>query len=116
MMLLHSPRSAAFGEPELRLMHALCQQASRPLKRVLWYHQQEEARNRLEQMLTDLPTGLALFDRQGVLLQANPAWLHIWRLNGDTATQAVQRLDDLLALLAPRLPIQMHWLTFISRA
>jgi signal transduction histidine kinase len=80
VMILDSPRSAAFGEPELEFVSALCRRAALPLRRALVYQEIVETSTQLGQVFTSLPTGLALLDLNGRVLRTNPAWSLAWGL------------------------------------
>jgi len=103
VLVLDSPRSAAFGESEVAFVHALCDLAANPLHRALHYQQLLETSAQLGQVFTSMPTGLVLMDQQGRVLRHNPAWLTIWGLQPDAIGEAFQIPWDLVPLLLPRL-------------
>ncbi|NJN17007.1 MAG: GAF domain-containing protein [Oscillochloris sp.] len=108
VILLGSPRSAAFGEHELSFMRALCERAIHPLSRALQYQDALESSNHLGQVFTSLPTGLALLDTNGRVLRSNPAWFDMWGLSGRQRSPFHVSID-LVEQLLPRLqdPLQM---------
>ncbi|KAB8143431.1 GAF domain-containing protein [Chloroflexia bacterium SDU3-3] len=109
VMVLDSPRSAAFGEAELAFVRALAQAAQLPLQRAMGYQHALETSMQLGQVFGSIPSGLALIDGQGKLLRYNPAWLAIWGLDDgdidagfhlpwDLVTRLLARLTDPLKL------------------
>lgn len=80
VLVLDSPRSAAFGEGEMAFIRALCAAATHPLRRALRYQELLETSTQLSQVFSSMPTGLVLLDSQGRVLRHNPAWLSVWGL------------------------------------
>jgi signal transduction histidine kinase len=78
VLVLDSPRSAAFGDSEVAFANALCAAAPRALQRALRYQELLEASTQRGQVITSMPLGLALLDAQGRVLRHNPAWLNVW--------------------------------------
>jgi signal transduction histidine kinase len=103
VLVLDSPRSAAFGEEALSFVRALCERAARPLSRALHYHEALESSLHLGQAFANLPTGLALLDTNGKVLRTNPAWLKLWRLDGSAIRTPFHLPLDLIDSLLPRL-------------
>lgn len=103
VMVLDSPRSLAFGDSELSLIQAVCDTAALPLRRALWYQQTLETSTQLGQVFSSIPNGLALLDNQGCVLRHNPAWLGVWRLNGNKLNGSFHVPWDLVPHLLPRL-------------
>ncbi len=103
VLVLDSPRSAAFGERELAFAQALCDAAAAPLRRALWYQQALETSTQLGQVFSSIPSGLALMDSQGRVLRSNPAWAGLWSLP-DSALEGPFHIPwDLVGHLLPRL-------------
>lgn len=65
VLVLDSPRSAAFGLGELAFAQALCAHASQSLRRALRYQELLESSTQLSQVFSSMPIGLALLDSQG---------------------------------------------------
>jgi signal transduction histidine kinase len=104
VLVLDSPRSAAFGDDALAFVDALCARVARPLRRTLHYQQALETSTQLGQVFSSLPTGLALLDLNGRVLRANPAWPRVWGLNeGAERNGAFHVPLDLVEALLPRL-------------
>lgn len=103
VLLLDSPRSAAFGESELALLRSMAAAAVQPIRRALRYQAMLETSTQLSQVFTGMPTGLVLLDRQGFVLRYNPAWLSVWSLAQSTMTEHFQVPFDLVPLLLNRL-------------
>ncbi|NOK63752.1 MAG: PAS domain-containing protein [Chloroflexi bacterium AL-W] len=103
VMVLDSPRSLAFGDSELSLIQVVCDAATPPLRRALWYQQTLETSTQLGQVFSSIPDGLALLDNEGRVLRHNPAWLGVWGLNGDILNGAFHVPWDLVPHLLPRL-------------
>lgn len=114
VLILDSPRSAAFGEAELAFVNVLCERAAQPLYRTLSYQQALETSTQLSQVFTSLPTGLALLDTHGRILRTNPAWSATWGLpvHDDSAIFHVPL--DLVYALLPRLPEPMNLTEFCA--
>ncbi len=74
VLVLDSPRSAAFDEEALAFVRALCERVARPLRRILRHQQELENGMQLSQVFQSLPIGVALMDRSGRVLRANPDW------------------------------------------
>lgn len=103
VLLLDSPRSAAFGDGEVAFVNALCDLAVNPLRRALHYQQLLETSAHLGQVFASMPNGLVLMDQQGRVLRYNPAWLTIWGLPPDSMRDPFYIPLDLVPLLLPRL-------------
>ena len=103
VLVLSSPRSAAFGESEVAFAQAICALAPQPLRRALRYQELLETSTQLNQVVTSMPIGLALLDMQGRVLRHNPAWLHVWGIV-DSADDAPFHVPwDLVPLVLARL-------------
>ncbi len=109
VMVLDSPRSAAFGNHELTFVSALCERAAQPLRRAIAYQETVENSTQLGQVFTSLPTGLALLDVNGRVLRSNPAWSEVWGLHAQEQAQSFHVPRDLTDALMPRLvdPVQI---------
>jgi signal transduction histidine kinase/putative methionine-R-sulfoxide reductase with GAF domain len=104
VLVLDSPRNAAFGDEALAIVSALCERLARPLRRALRYQEALETSAQLGQVFSSLPTGLALLDLNGRVLQANPAWASVWGLSDDTPPAGTFHIPlDLVEALLPRL-------------
>ncbi len=115
VLVLDSPRPAAFGESELAFVTALCDRAAQPLRRALVYQESLENSTQLEQVFTGLPTGLALLDVNGYVLRANPSWGQIWGLPIQESRTPFHVPLDLIDALLPRLNEPMHITEFCAR-
>lgn len=114
VLILNSPRSAAFGETELAFVSTLCERAAQPLRRTLAYQDVIETSSQLNQVFASLPTGLAVLDISGRVLRTNPAWSITWGL-ADQAPQAPFYVPtDLLHLLQSRLTNTRHLSDFYA--
>jgi signal transduction histidine kinase/putative methionine-R-sulfoxide reductase with GAF domain len=103
VMVLDSPRSAAFGDGEVAFAQALCACAPQPLRRALRYQELLESSTQLSQVFTSMPTGLALLDSQGRVLRHNPAWLNVWGIGPVDLDNLFHMPWDLVPLLLARL-------------
>jgi signal transduction histidine kinase len=103
VLVLDSPRSAAFGEGELAFVRALCSAAAQPLRRALRYQELLETSTQLSQVFSSMPTGLVLLDSQGHVLRHNPAWLSVWGLGPLQLHDKFQVPWDLMPMVLPRL-------------
>ncbi|MCS6842147.1 MAG: ATP-binding protein [Roseiflexus sp.] len=103
VLILDSPRSAAFGDSEVAFVNALCDLAVNPLRRALHYQRAFETSAHLGQVFASMPNGLVLMDQQGRVLRHNPAWLTIWGLPPDSMSDPFYIPLDLVPLLLPRL-------------
>lgn len=103
VLVLDSPRSAAFGEGEVAFVQALCASAVQPLRRALRYQELLEASMQLNQVFSSMPNGLALLDRHGRVLRHNPAWLNIWGIQPAEREELFHIPWDLVPLLLARL-------------
>nr|MCU0494164.1 GAF domain-containing protein [Chloroflexaceae bacterium] len=115
VLVLHSPRSAAFGDAELKFVSTLCQLAALPLRRALLYQEALENSTQLGQVFATMPNGLALLDIHGAVLRANPAWSHIWGLNGQHSRGNFHVPLDLTDALLPRLNDPLKLAEFCDR-
>jgi signal transduction histidine kinase/putative methionine-R-sulfoxide reductase with GAF domain len=109
VLVLDSPRSAAFGEGEVSFAQALCEAATQPLLRLLRHQELLETSTQLGQVFGSMPSGLILLDKQGKVLRHNPAFVHIWGIDEraigehfhvpwDLVQHLIQRLADPLGL------------------
>jgi signal transduction histidine kinase len=115
VLVLDSPRSAAFGDEELAFVSMLCERAAQPLHRAITYQAWVETSTQLGQVFTSLPTGLALLDMNGRLLRANPAWALTWGLNEHNGPVPFHVPLDLMTELLPRLREPMQLTDFCAR-
>ncbi len=104
VIVLDSPRSAAFGEAELTFVNRLCEHAAYSLRRAIAYQEMVETSTQLGQVFSSLPTGLALLDNTGLVLRTNPAWLLTWGLNDQESQPPFHVPLDLTEALLSRLP------------
>lgn len=115
VLVLDSPRSAAFGDTELAFVNALCERAGLPLSHAIYYRDRVESGAQLGQVFSSLPTGLALFDTSGRVLRTNPAWASVWGIE-DTPTDRPAHIPlDLVDALLPRLPDPLTLVEFCNR-
>jgi signal transduction histidine kinase len=103
VMVLDSPRSAAFGDGELAFAQALCASSSQSLRRALRYQELLESSTQLSQVFTSMPIGLALLDGVGRVLRHNPAWLSVWGIGPIDLDNNFHMPWDLVPLLLARL-------------
>jgi signal transduction histidine kinase len=103
VLLLDSPRSAAFGDGEVAFAHALCECVMQPLRRALRYQELLEASTQLGQVFSSIPSGLALLDSQGRLLRHNAAWPNVWGLGPVELDDDFIMPWDLVPMLLARL-------------
>jgi signal transduction histidine kinase/GAF domain-containing protein len=103
VLVLDSPRSAAFGDGEVAFAQALCALAPQPLRRALRYQELLESSTQLSQVITSMPIGLALLDVHGRILRHNPAWPAVWGVGPVDGDMAFQLPWDLVPLLLARL-------------
>jgi len=103
VLVLSSPRTAAFGESEVTFVQALCGVAPQPLRRALRYQELLETSTQLNQVVTSMPIGLALLDVQGRVLRHNPAWRHLWGIEETRDDTPFHVPWDLVALVLARL-------------
>jgi signal transduction histidine kinase/putative methionine-R-sulfoxide reductase with GAF domain len=115
VLVLDSPRSAAFGEREMAFVSTLCEHAAQPLQRAITYQEWVETSTQLGQVFGSLPTGLALLDMNGHLLRSNPAWALTWGLSEHAGQSAFHVPLDLVEALLPRLPDPMQLTSFCER-
>lgn len=124
VLVLDSPRSAAFDEEALAFVRSLCERVARPLRRVLRHQQELENGMQLSQVFQSLPIGVALMDRSGRVLRANPDWARVWGLNGDDDEELPATLNaqggtfhipiDLVEALLTRLPDPRQLIEFCA--
>lgn len=112
VLLLDSPRSAAFGDAELAFVTTLCSHAAQSIYRALRYQEIFEASTQLSQVFNGLPTGLALLDISGLVLRTNPAWSTTWGLAEHTGDAPFHVPLDLVDQLLARLQDPMDIITF----
>ena len=103
VLVLDSPRSAAFGENEVAFANALCAAAPLPLQRALRYQELLETSTQLSQVITSMPIGLALLDMQGRVLRHNPAWLNVLGIDPPDRDAPFHVPWDLMPLILARL-------------
>jgi len=103
VLVLDSPRSAAFGDSEVSFAQALCDAATRPLLRALRYQELLETSTQLGQVFTSMPSGLVLLDKQGKVLRHNPAFPGVWGIDERAITDSFHIPWDLVPLLIQRL-------------
>ena len=103
VLVLDSPRSAAFGDGELAFAQVLCAAASQPLRRALRYQELLESSTQLNQVFSSLPSGLALLDGQGRVLRHNSSWLSVWGIGPFDLDSSFHMPWDLVPLLLARL-------------
>jgi len=105
VLVLDSPRSAAFGESEVSFAQALCEATTQPLLRLLRHQELLETSTQLGQVFSSMPSGLILLDMHGKVLRHNPAFGHIWGIDEraidenfhvpwDLVQHLIQRLAD----------------------
>lgn len=114
VLVLDSPRSAAFGEEVLSFIRALAERAAKPLSRALHYQEALESSLHLGQVFASLPTGLALIDTNGKVLRANPAWSTVWGLAHSPLRTPFHVSLDLIEILLPRLGDPLALTEFVS--
>jgi signal transduction histidine kinase len=103
VLVLTSPRSAAFGDSEVAFAQALCGAAPQPLLRAIGYQNLLETSTQLSQVITSMPIGLALLDLQSRVLRHNPAWQHVWGIEAIDNAMPFQLPWDLVPLILARL-------------
>jgi signal transduction histidine kinase len=103
VLQLDSPRSHAFGDTEVALIHTLCTYAAQPLRRALRYQELLESSTQLGQVFSSIPSGLALLDNQGHVLRYNSAWLSVWGLGPIELPADFHMPWDLVPMLLARL-------------
>lgn len=104
VLVLDSPRAAAFDEAALAFVSTLCECATRPLYRALKYQEAVEISNQLSQVFTSMPMGLALLDTNGRILRINAAWTTTWGLSHPPAEDQSFHIPlDLVDALLSRL-------------
>ena len=117
VLVLDSPRSAAFGDEALAFVDALCTRLARPLRNTLRYQQALETSTQLGQVFSSLPTGLALLDLNGRVLRANPSWPRVWGLGEGSERNAAFHVPiDLVDALLPRLADPLKLTEFCAAA
>jgi signal transduction histidine kinase/GAF domain-containing protein len=103
VLVLDSPRSAAFGDGEVAFAQALCAVTPQPLRRALRYQELLESSTQLSQVITSMPIGLALLDGLGRILRHNPAWPAAWGVEAVDGDTPFHLPWDLVPLLLARL-------------
>jgi signal transduction histidine kinase len=103
VLVLDSPRSAAFGDSEVSFAQALCAAATQPLRRALQYQQLLETATQLSQVFAGMPSGLALLDQQGRVLRHNPSFAGLWGVSEQAIGDSFHLPWDLVPLLLMRL-------------
>ncbi len=94
----------ALDAAQLARLRAITPLIGASLQRALVYQQMYDSHAQLTSLFADLPTGLALTDHDGRLLQVNPAWSRLWGV-ADEAVQLGQLVPwDMFEPLLPRLP------------
>jgi signal transduction histidine kinase len=114
VMVLDSPRSAAFGDGEVAFAQTLCAVAPQPLRRALRYQELLESSTQLSQVITSMPVGLALLDIHGRVLRHNPAWPAIWGIDPIDGDTPFHLPWDLVPLLLARLTDPMALTDFCA--
>ena len=114
VLVLDSPRAAAFGEAELAFVQALAAAALLPLRRALGYQQALETSTQLGQVFGSITSGIALIDQQGKLLRHNEAWPHVWCLEPEDIGEAFHIPWDLVTRLLARLTDPLHLSDFCA--
>jgi signal transduction histidine kinase len=114
VMVLDSPRAAAFGEGEVAFAQALCTVAPQSLRRALRYQELLESSTQLSQVITSMPIGLALLDIQGRILRHNPAWPSIWGVEPLDGDLPFHLPWDLVPLILARLTDPMTLTDFCA--
>jgi signal transduction histidine kinase len=115
VLVLDSPRSAAFSESELAFVNMLCERASSALRRALQYQEIVETNTQLGQVFGSLPIGLALLDVHGRVLRANPAWTTVWGLPEQRMRKLFHVPLDLIEELLPRMVEPLKLTEFCNR-
>jgi signal transduction histidine kinase len=115
VLVLDSPRSAAFGEEELAFVSRLCELAAHPLARAMKYQEVLETSTQLGEVFLSMPTGLALFDMDGQMVRSNPAWASTWNIAEPAAAQPFLVAQDLVAALGSRLAEEEHLTEFFEK-
>ena len=114
VLVLDSPRSAAFSAREVAFVNALCEAATQPLRRASAYQETLETSTHLRQVFDNLPIGLALLDPQGRVLRHNGAWLGVWGVSSTTLAEPFVVQLDLVRLLLQRLPDPLRFTEFCT--
>jgi signal transduction histidine kinase len=114
VLVLDSPRSAAFGNREVAFVGALCESGTQPLQRSMRYQEILETSTHLRQVFDNLPMGLALLDPQGRVLRHNQAWLGVWGIAAAALNDPFLVQLDLVQLLLQRLPDPMIFTNFYA--
>ncbi len=115
VLVLDSPRSAAFGEDALAFVSALCERAARPLYRAMKYQEVLETSTQLNQVFTSMPTGIALLDTSGRVLRSNPAWATTWDVPLPNRDKPFYVALDLVEALLPRISDPEHLIAFCNQ-
>lgn len=116
VLVLDSPRAAAFGPREAAVVEALCTIIAPALRRALDRQTLLDDGAQLSQVFGGIPLGLALTDMQGRLLRCNPAWPTIWGVSPVDPTETVHLQIDLVRQLLPRLTDPMGFGDFCTGA
>lgn len=88
----------------LLFVQRLAELAGPAVLRAQFYQQLADARTHLQQVFDELPTGLALTDRDGLLLRANPSWWRLWGIR-PTESETIKLVPwDMLPRMLHRLP------------
>jgi signal transduction histidine kinase len=103
VLVLDSPRSAAFGDTEVAFAQALCAAATQPLRRALQHQELLETSTQLSQVFAGMPSGLALLDQHGRVLRHNPSFASLWGIAEQAVGETFHIPWDLVPLLLPRL-------------
>lgn len=94
----------ALRREHLQLLVTATAKLAPALQRALVYQQVSDERARLQQIVADLPTGLALTDSDGRLLHANPAWARLWGVPEEALQPGHLVPWDMFGPLLQRLP------------
>ena len=114
VLVLDSPRAAAFGPLEIAFVESLCRAAAAPLLRATRYQRLLEDSTQLGQVFHGMPTGLLLMESSGRVLRANDASSAVWGLEPDTIGDPFHLPLDLVPLLLGRLTEPMALTEFIA--
>lgn len=114
VLVLLSPRTAAFGASEVAYAQAICMVAPQPLRRALRYQELLETSTQLNQVVTSMPIGLALLDPQGRVLRHNPAWQTLWGIDDEGEHTPFHVPWDLVPLILARLVAPMEFNDFCA--
>lgn len=115
VLVLDSPRSAAFDEDELAFVSALCERAGHAIARAQNYQETFEASTQLGQVFGSIPTALALIDPNGNILRTNPSWAITWGLAEQEIDKPFHIPLDMVDALLPRLQDPLPLIEFCNK-